>query len=60
MTIDEAIEKIEKVLKGASEGQSVVMDIAALQLGVEALKRISLYRKGMYIGLGDKLPGETK
>lgn len=32
----------------------------AEQLGIEALNRVLLYRKGMYIGLGDKMPGETK
>jgi len=28
--------------------------------GAEALKRVRLYRKGMYIGLGDTLPEELR
>lgn len=60
MNIDEAIKKIEKVLKGASEGQRVVMDIVALQLGVEALKRVQEARKTAYFTNRTLLPGETK
>jgi hypothetical protein len=58
VTIDEATKMIEKCLKGANEGRSVVMSIQALQLSVEALKRVKKYRdNGEAAGM--LLQGET-
>ena len=59
MTIDEAIKVQTEMLNIVYNSQSPKRS-KALRLGIEALKRVQLYRKGMYIGLGDKMPGETK
>lgn len=59
MTIDEAIEILRKFDDMAQ--MEYISDLPkAIRLGIEALRRIPLYRKGMFTGLGDKLPGETE
>ena len=59
MTIDETIRVLENEIR-ISELNNRPYEVSAFKLGIEALKRVQLYRKGMYIGLGDKMPGETK
>ena len=58
MTIDEAIKGIENV-RVAFSPRGDRHDWEALQLGVEALKRIKELRIPPYIDVGDSLPGET-
>ena len=58
MTLEKAIE----ILANSAYGGSTTFDQDfkdAEKLGIEALGRVQLYRKGMYTGLGDKLLGET-
>lgn len=58
MKIEKAIEILELNIKEA--GKQMPPDCKnAVKLGIEAGKRVILYRKGMYAGLGDLLPGET-
>jgi len=59
MKIEEAIEILE--IETSSRHEPLDLELFQAQcLGIEALKRVLLYRKGMYIGLGNKMPGETK
>lgn len=57
MTIDEAIDILNRMVKYGSF-QHTTFKVEALQLGIEALKRIQAYRK-YDIGSPIHLPGET-
>ena len=59
MTIDEAIKVLEDIQRFVKPGDPPE-EHTAIGLGAEALRRVILYRKGMYIGLGNKLRGETE
>ncbi|GAJ00072.1 unnamed protein product, partial [marine sediment metagenome] len=50
MTIDEAIKVLEDIQRFVKPGDPPE-EHTAIGLGTEALKRVILYRKGMYIGL---------
>ena len=59
MTIDEAI-RVNEVLKGAPVLKDDPKVIAALNLSIEALKRLETMRVDVHISPSLKLPGETE
>ena len=59
MTIDEAIEILTKDFKGNLWAVNSPLE-AAMNLGIEALKRVGGYRHFPDRGPGELLPGETE
>lgn len=59
MKLQEAI-RINTVLKGAPVLKDDLSVIQALQLGIEAIKAIEIYRSANESWLSLPLPGETK
>jgi hypothetical protein len=59
MTIDEAIKELEDLLRYAEPGNPTEED-EAIQLGIEALKRVKAFSDMDIIGLYKPLPGETE
>ncbi len=57
--IDEAIKALELDKTCDFEGDQQILE-AALQLGIEALKRIQRQRKDLHISERRLLPGETE
>ena len=58
MTIDEAIESLEKILTEPIY-HGIAGDVDAIKLGIEALKRIAKEREFPHVHIGTELPGET-
>jgi hypothetical protein len=59
MTIDEAIEKLSGLVVKVDDG-FVPDAYIALQLGIEALKRLKDWREGKVLNPDFMLPGETE
>jgi len=59
MTIDEAIKFLQAMIKDR-KGGSGSYSVAALRMGIEALKRIRDSRIAVWNPINAKLPGETK
>jgi hypothetical protein len=58
MTIDEAI-YVQGVILAGKERAGYTREVAALQLGIEALRRIRRQRIAITTGVSPLLPGET-